>query len=131
MSGASVTCHRCAKEITETNLGRQDTCLNCGADTRVCKNCKNYDRSYNNECREEQAPRVVEKEKSNFCEWFQPRQGPFNAAGAAPSKNDLKSAADALFGKKAVNPTGPGTPAAPSPTDAAKAAAEALFKKKP
>lgn len=120
-----VHCHRCGKEIAENNLGRQDTCVHCGADTRVCKNCKNYDRAYNNECREEQAPRVVEKEKSNFCEWFQPRAGGAGGSGA-PSKSDLKGAADALFGKKPGGPAG-----APSAADAAKAAAEALFKKKP
>jgi len=128
--GLGTLCHRCGKDIPENNLGRQDTCTHCGADTRVCKNCKNYDRAYNNECREEHAPRVVEKEKSNFCEWFQPRAGAFSASGGAPAKSELKSAADALFGKKAVNPTAPGTPAAPSPADQAKAAAEALFKKK-
>ena len=125
MSLGSPACFRCGKEIPENNLGRQDTCAACGADTRVCKNCKHYDRAYNNECREEQAMRVVEKEKSNFCEWFQPRTGA-STVGGGPAKNDLKSAAEALFGKKPTEGS-----AHPSPADAAKAAAEALFKKKP
>ena len=124
MMGAPVTCFRCGKEIPENNLGRQDSCAACGADTRVCKNCRHYDRAYNNECREEQAMRVVDKEKGNFCEWFQPRVEAPNAASAAPGRDQLKSAADALFGKKAGA-------AAPNAADAAKAAAEALFKKKP
>jgi hypothetical protein len=91
-------CYNCGKPIAENNLGRQDSCTTCGRDTRVCKNCKHYDRNYNNECREEQAGRQVEKEKGNFCEWFQPKAG---AGGSnAPSKDALKSAADALFKKK-------------------------------
>jgi hypothetical protein len=94
----SVNCHRCGKAIAENNLGRQDSCEHCGADTRVCKNCKNYDRNYNNECREEQAPRQVEKEKGNFCEWFQARSG--GSGSGAITKDQLKSAADALFKKK-------------------------------
>ena len=94
----SVSCYNCGKEIPENNLGRQDGCQNCGRDTRVCKNCKHYDRSYNNECREEQAGRQVEKEKGNFCEWFQARAGAGGTGG--PTKQDLKSAADSLFKKK-------------------------------
>lgn len=121
---SNVFCFRCAQLIPENNLGRQDTCAHCGADTRVCKNCKNFDERANNMCREEQAMRVVEKEKANFCEWFQARQGTVAGTGA-PTKDSLKTAADALFGKKLVAPD------APSPVDAAKAAAEALFKKKP
>lgn len=94
----STGCHRCGKELSALELGRQDTCPGCGFDTRVCKNCRHYDRSSNNECREEQAGRQVEKEKSNFCEWFQAREG---AGGSgAPGKDALKSAADALFKKK-------------------------------
>lgn len=98
MTGA-IRCFRCGKELAENNLGRQDSCEACGADTRVCKNCKHFDPTANNQCREEQAGRQVEKEKSNFCEWFQPRAG---AGGAAPGhdKQSLKSAAEALFKKK-------------------------------
>lgn len=94
----SVNCFRCGTAIPESNLGRQDTCEKCGADTRCCRNCRHYDRSRNNECGEEQAGRQVEKEKGNFCEWFQPRAGGGGAGGT--TRNDLKSAADALFRKK-------------------------------
>ena len=71
----TVQCFRCGTAIPENNLGRQDTCAKCGADTRCCRNCLHYDRSRNNECREEQAGRQVDKEKGNFCEWFQVRSG--------------------------------------------------------
>lgn len=94
----SVNCFKCGTAIPENNLGRQDTCAKCGADTRCCRNCRHYDRASNNECREEQAGRQVDKEKGNFCEWFQAREGGIGMG--APSRQDLKSAADALFKKK-------------------------------
>jgi len=94
-----VYCYHCGKKIPENNLGRQDTCETCGRDTRVCKNCIHYDQNYNNECKEEQAARQVEKEKGNFCEWFQVRSGAVKGNISA-TKQDLKSAADALFKKK-------------------------------
>jgi len=94
-----VACFRCGKGIPESNLGRQDSCEGCGAATRCCLNCRHHDRSRNNECREEQAPRQVDKEKGNFCEWFQPRTGPGGSGGS--TKQDLKNAAEALFRKKA------------------------------
>jgi hypothetical protein len=97
MSG-SVLCFKCGAGIPESNLGRQDSCEKCGAATRCCRNCQHYDPSRNNECREEQAGRQVEKEKGNFCEWFQPRQGKGGSGG--PTKTDLRNAAESLFKKK-------------------------------
>ena len=90
-------CYHCGKEIL--HFGRQDQCDGCGRDVRVCRNCLHYDRSYNNECKEEQASRQVEKEKGNFCEWFQARAGGTGEKSGA-TKTDLKSAAESLFKKK-------------------------------
>ena len=66
------SCFHCGKEIEENNFGRQDSCLSCGRDTKVCKNCINYDPKMHNECKENQAERIVDKEKRNFCDWFKP-----------------------------------------------------------
>lgn len=95
----SLLCYNCATPIAATNLGRQDSCEKCSRDTRVCRNCRHYDRSSNNECREEQAGRQVEKEKANFCEWFQPREGKSDGQ-LGKTKDSMKSAAEALFKKK-------------------------------
>ena len=95
---SEVFCFSCGHLIPPSNLGRRDTCETCRKDTRCCRNCRHYDRSYNNECREEQAPRQVEKEKGNFCEWFQPREG--KSGIVVEKKPDPKSAAEALFKKK-------------------------------
>ncbi|MGZ3687711.1 MAG: hypothetical protein ACXVBW_05395 [Bdellovibrionota bacterium] len=93
----SGTCWKCGAKLTPLDYGRQDTCRQCGWDTKVCKNCEFYDPAYNNECRENQADRVVEKERSNFCDYFIPKSG---AGAGGPSKDAIKSAAEALFRKK-------------------------------
>lgn len=40
-----------------------------------------------------------DKERANFCDWFKPRPGAFDTAGAA-TEAAAKSLADSLFGKK-------------------------------
>lgn len=94
---ASGNCWSCGQELKTLEYGRQDDCPKCGKDTHVCKNCEFYDRSYNNECRENQADRVVEKEKSNFCDYFKPKT---QSGAGGKTKDDLVSAAEALFKKK-------------------------------
>ena len=91
-------CWNCGEGLSLSYYGRGDSCPKCGRDTRVCKGCFFYDKSYNNECREPQADRVVEKEKSNFCDYFKPNSP--QAANPNQSGDALKAAAEALFKKK-------------------------------
>jgi len=97
---ATGVCWNCSEKLTALEFHRADTCLKCGKDTRVCKNCIFYDTSYNNQCKENQADRVVEKEKANFCDYFKPsdREG-----GHAIERDKLKSAAESLFKKSVKN----------------------------
>lgn len=90
-------CWNCNSEIPENQFHRQDTCSKCRRDTHACKNCIHYDISFNNSCKEAQAERVVDKEKSNFCDYFQPSQK--GASQVSASKDALKTAAEALFKK--------------------------------
>tara|TARA_R110000868_G_scaffold97619_17_gene268676 strand:- start:5675 stop:5851 length:177 start_codon:yes stop_codon:yes gene_type:complete len=57
--------------------------------------CRFYDSSSYNECRETQADRVADKNKSNFCGFFEFLPG---GAGGEIVNNQL-SAAEALFKK--------------------------------
>jgi hypothetical protein len=91
-------CWNCGAPLTVLDYGRADTCRKCGRDTKVCKGCQHYDRDAHNECHESQADRVVEKERSNFCDYFRPRSG--SGANSGESRDAMKSAADALFKKK-------------------------------
>jgi hypothetical protein len=64
-------CHHCGKELEiKKELGRKETCPFCRADLRCCLNCTFYDPASYNACRESQADRVLEKDRSNFCEYF-------------------------------------------------------------
>lgn len=98
-------CWKCGQELTASDYGRQDSCPSCGRDTHACMGCFFYDRGMNNDCREPSADRVVEKERSNFCDYFRPKKvGPARSATEAKldpnSKEALRAAADALFRKK-------------------------------
>src|SRR5664280_2482556 len=69
-------CQKCKKEIAPDNfIGRQAQCPSCGADLHCCLNCTFYDRGSYNNCLEPQAERVLDKSRSNFCDfsvlnWF-------------------------------------------------------------
>ena len=91
-------CWYCGEKLTYLDFGRGDTCKKCGRDTRVCKACIFYDRNSNNECRETQADRVVDKERSNFCDYFKPKSG-LQAQGTS-ARDAARAAAEALFKKK-------------------------------
>lgn len=66
-------CFSCGKEIQKNDrVGRRDQCPSCHHDLHACKNCEFYDPSAYNECREPQAERVLDKEASNFCDYFNP-----------------------------------------------------------
>ena len=58
-------------EIVDRKVGRQDECESCRRDLHCCLQCRFYDRSYHNKCRESQAQVVSDKEGSNFCEFFE------------------------------------------------------------
>ncbi|MCB0334119.1 MAG: hypothetical protein KDD55_11505 [Bdellovibrionales bacterium] len=70
----SYSCHHCGTELTLSSrdtVGRREECPSCGSDLHVCLNCAHFDTTAYNECREPQAERVVDKDRSNFCDYFQ------------------------------------------------------------
>ncbi len=78
-------------------LGRREECTKCHCDAHVCKNCEHFDPKVYNECRETQADFVQERERANFCDYFQVR-GQLN--NMKQSANDLMAAAESLFKPK-------------------------------
>lgn len=77
-------------------VGIREECEACGEDVHVCRNCRFYDASAYNECREPSADVIREKERANRCDYFE-AGGSFEADD---KKDDLLSAAEALFKKK-------------------------------
>lgn len=93
-------CFKCQKEIITAPgvpVGRREECPNCSSDVHVCLNCVHYDKGAYNECKEPSADYVKEKDRSNFCDYFTPSD---KKGGGGKAKDDLMSAAEALFKKK-------------------------------
>ncbi len=94
--GVKGKCWHCAHELKIADYGREAGCLSCGKPTRVCRNCRWYAPSRPNQCEEPRVERVLEKEKANFCELFEPTMEPLTDKASA-SDDALRQAAEDLF----------------------------------
>ncbi len=93
-----VACFSCGQELSfSEKIGLRDECDRCRSDVHVCRNCLFYDTKVYNECRENQAEIVREKDRANRCDYFQARQG---ASTGIDKAAQLRAAAEALFKKK-------------------------------
>lgn len=91
-----VKCFSCKKELEFDqgfNISRTEECPYCYANIHSCKMCKFFNTSSYNNCSEPSAERVVEKEKANFCDFYQLT----NSTDSTNNINDAKAAAAALF----------------------------------
>ena len=93
-------CHACGAEIPRVErIGRRDTCLRCGGDLHCCRNCRFYAPGMHNDCSENQAERVTDKVRGNFCEYFALPEGARPAAAGPPAAAP-RTQLDNLFRKK-------------------------------
>ena len=68
----SKLCHSCGWEwLLSGQPGRSETCPTCRSDLRVCLNCESYDARAAQQCRDRRAEPVMEKDRGNFCEYFE------------------------------------------------------------
>ena len=97
-------CHHCGRELAvfSPKVERTAGCPYCHSDLKVCLNCRLHDPGANNQCREPQAEWQAEKDKANFCEFFDPGTAPSLAgpSGRAPDAGRARDAFAALFSKK-------------------------------
>ncbi|MFQ5936557.1 MAG: hypothetical protein ACE5LB_09125 [Acidiferrobacterales bacterium] len=82
-------CWKCGAESEDLPLplSRRAECAKCDAELHVCRMCEFYDRRVANQCTEDRAEEVREKERANFCDYFKPK------AGAYQTRDDSKSQA--------------------------------------
>lgn len=93
----AVTCKKCSTVHNfEARLGFREECEKCGQDLHSCEHCDFYDTRAYNACREPSADVVKEKDRANYCEYFQPHTG----SGGVVQKDKLLAAAELLFKKK-------------------------------
>jgi len=97
-------CWHCGREIklvTAQKVQARDTCPQCDADLRVCRNCRHFDPTSHNECREVMAEWVRTKDRANYCDYFSPATVAGAAGGRPPAKqaDDARDAFDRMFKK--------------------------------
>ena len=93
-------CQACGHEFEAGDIiGRRDDCPKCGADLHACRQCRFYSPGAHNDCRETQAELVADKERSNFCDYYQPAQGG-PAEKTETSKDKAEKMWEELLGKK-------------------------------
>lgn len=90
-------CQKCGTlRTSKEKVGYRESCVKCNEDLHTCLCCKFHDTRSYNECNEPAAEVVREKNRSNFCDFFEPKSGGPNSKTTV----DLKAAAEALFKKK-------------------------------
>ncbi len=87
-------CWHCGRDLTKADYGRETLCLGCGKATRVCRNCRHYAPGKPNACLEPMAEEVLNKERANFCELFDPGDRHSGTAGTTSAAELLKRAND-------------------------------------
>ncbi|HEU4486660.1 MAG TPA: hypothetical protein VFR96_14330 [Povalibacter sp.] len=117
-------CWKCGASLADYTLPlrRLEECRACRAELHVCKLCEWYSTAVAKHCREPIAEEVKDKERANFCDYFQPRPDAWSGTPldqAAQARAQL----DALFGAGSATPQ-------PSAADRARAELDALFVKK-
>lgn len=93
-----LNCWKCGATLATLPqpLGRRAECPACSAELHVCRQCRHYDTSKAKQCRELAADEVRDKQRANFCEWFQPGK-PTSSTGTS-SSHSARAALDKLFG---------------------------------
>ncbi len=88
-------CWHCGYSLSGADYAREGRCPNCSRATHSCRNCRFFSPGKPNECQEPLVERVVDKERPNFCDYF---EATAQAGGnsAAPAE-DLRQAAEDLF----------------------------------
>lgn len=104
-------------------LARLAECPQCRAQLHVCRMCVFFDLAAAQQCREPVAELVTDKQRANFCGYFQINPNAFSASSdqVAASRRQLGS----LFGEGAPDPE----PTGRSAEEVARERLEQLFKK--
>ena len=94
-------CCFCSETIPlEQKVSKRDTCPRCDRDLRCCKQCHFFDPGAYNGCREVAAERIVDKGRANFCDFYVPKGEKVGRGGIANRTQEAKAALEALFKKK-------------------------------
>lgn len=91
---AEGVCWSCGARLVASDYQREGECPQCRKQTHVCRNCRFYQPGRANDCQEPVAEPVGDKQRANFCDYFEPSS---NTHQQAPDADRLRAAADDLF----------------------------------
>lgn len=91
---AEGVCWSCGGRLVAVDYQREGECPHCRKQTHVCRNCRFYEPGRPNDCQEPIAEPVRDKQRANFCDYFDPSPDS-HEPGEDPAK--LRAAADDLF----------------------------------
>jgi hypothetical protein len=96
-----LVCWKCGTALAALTLPllRLDACPRCRAELHVCRMCADYDVRVAKHCREPTAEEVSDKERANFCGYFQPRAGAYTPKDMSAADR-AKAELERLFGRK-------------------------------
>jgi hypothetical protein len=96
-----LVCWKCGTALAALTLPllRHDECPRCRAELHVCRMCADYDVRVAKHCREPTAEEVSDKERANFCGYFQPRAGAYTPKDMSAAEQ-AKAELERLFGRK-------------------------------
>ncbi len=88
-------CRKCGTPIEMERVSVRDECPKCGSDLHICLNCKFYDENKAYGCMEMRAEPPREKERANFCDYFQ-----FREEEEKRGREQAEKIWEEIFGKK-------------------------------
>lgn len=98
-----LVCWQCGASLADFSLpiSRFDECRQCRAALHACRLCRFHDITVAKQCQEPVAEEVRDKERANYCDYFEPRPDAWSDRGVTEGAA-AKAALDALFGGKAA-----------------------------
>ena len=102
MADVTFSCFNCGHQIpllSAEKIFKKDTCPQCESDLHCCKNCRFFDPSVHNECRENQAEWVRRKDKANYCDYFEAGTRVDLVRKSGATADSVRKKWDSLFNK--------------------------------
>ncbi|HUV30606.1 MAG TPA: hypothetical protein VMY05_05930 [Acidobacteriota bacterium] len=101
MATEGLLCWSCGRPTGITGkVFRKDECPDCMAALRCCRGCRHFDPMRRAQCREPVETTVRDKEKPNFCDYYQQRtvvKTPGGISTITDTKDSRKKSFDDLF----------------------------------
>ena len=102
MTNVVMNCHSCGETVRllpGQKIMRKDTCARCDEDLHCCRNCRFFDPGKHNQCAETQAEWVSDKDRANFCDYFEAKTSVDLVQRTVARADDAQKQFDGLFKK--------------------------------